>query len=388
MRFRFARFALPVACLAGLSALLAGAADPAAPPFLEIPANEVIQRVYTAAEVKDNQDWGIANLNVPEAWKTTKGKGTVVAVLDTGAMSKHKDLAGQIVKGKDFTGSPYGWEDRQGHGTHCATTVLAAENDWGMTGVAPEAKLLVAKVLGDSGSGSVDGIAKGIDWSTLEGADVISMSLGGAGTDSYIPPALDRAIAAGVIVVAAAGNEGPGENTVGYPGGYKQCVCIAAHDSSNNVAGFSSRGKAVFVAAPGVNIRAGIPGPGDGLFGSMSGTSMATPHVAGLAALWVAGPGQKLAKKDRPAAFVKALQAACSRPNGPRSTASGYGRCDAGKLVPSGGGTEPPVTPPTPGPTVVRFTGAEVMTFDGFRKALSLLSSGDRLEGVEFKLKP
>lgn len=379
---RFIR-TFPVLALFAAVSGLAFAADPKdAPPVLELPPNEVIEKVLTANELKDQQDWGIASMNVPAAWKTSKGKGTVIAVLDTGAMSKHRDLTGQVIKGKDFSGSPYGWEDKNGHGTHCLTTIIAAENDWGMTGVAPEAKGLVVKVLSDGGSGGVDRIAAGIDYAVTEGADVINMSLGGPGRDAYIPPAIKRAIAAGVIVIAAAGNEGPREGTVGFPGGYEGVICVAAHDSSNAVAGFSSRGAAVFVCAPGVNVRAGIPGPGDGLFGSMSGTSMATPQVAGLALNWVAGPGKAIAKKDRPAAFEKALKACCSKAAGPRSTAYGWGRPDAAKLVGDPGNA--PMPPPV---SVVRLTAADLATVEGLRKGLGLLLGG-QVEEVTFTIKP
>lgn len=320
------------------------------PETITVPPDEKVpSKIFTSQDVKEESvDWGISGLNIPAAWKTTDGAGVTVAVLDTGADANHRDLKNQIIKSKDFTGSRFGTDDRVGHGTHCAGVVGAERNDWGMCGVAPKAKLLVGKVLNDAGNGGVDGIAKGIDWSVENGADVVSMSLGGPSPDNWIPPALARAEAAGVIVVAAAGNAGPRDNTVGYPGGYPTVVCVAATDANSAVAGFSSRGKAVFVAGPGVDVRSCYPGPGDGLFATMSGTSMATPHVAGLAALWVSAHPE-VPKKDRPARFRAALQACCKDlpPNG-RDSASGWGLPDAAKLVAGGGKTPDPVPTPTP----------------------------------------
>src|SRR5262249_54153195 len=153
--------------------------------------------------------------------------------------------------------------------TWCAGCVAAAANGTGMIGVAPESKLLVVKVLGDSGSGSTSGINAGIDWAIAQGADVISMSLGGPSPDAASRAAVGRAVAAGVIVVAAAGNDGPGADTVGYPGGYPEVIACGALDSNLTVASFSSRGPQVYICGPGVNCRSCYPGS---RFATMSGT--------------------------------------------------------------------------------------------------------------------
>jgi subtilisin len=335
-----------------LLALTAALAAQPAPPTYGIPPGERVIQVMLAHGEGEAQDWGLKNLNVPDAWKKSKGAGTVVAVLDTGCDLDHRDLKDQIKAARDFTGSRSGPDDRNSHGTWCCGCVAAAENDWGLVGVAPAAKLLVGKVLSDGGSGGVDGIAGGIDWATENGADVISMSLGGDAPDSYMPPAIDRAIKAGVIVIAAAGNAGPREGTDGYPARYPGVISVAAHDSSDKTARFSSRGRSVFVTAPGVDTRSTIPGPGDGRFGTMSGTSMATPHVAGLAALWVAAH-PSIPKTDRPKAFLAALNAACTDwPPAGRDAASGWGKPDAARLVGAGSPAPPPDPhPPTPMPT-------------------------------------
>lgn len=307
-------------------------------PPVEREVMNVIREIHTKGDIS----WNNQLLNVPEAWKKTKGAGVNVAVLDTGVDSNHPDLKTRVVKEKNFTRSSTP-VDKQGHGTHCAG-IVAANGD--LQGVAPEAKIFAGKVLDDGGSGGVSGIANGIDWATTEGADVISMSLGGPSSDTFIPPALKRADAAGVIVIAAAGNEGPGANTDGYPARYPECVSVAACDKNKAIANFSSRGKSVWITGPGVNVRSTYPG---GQYATMSGTSMACPHLAGVAALWVAGnPG--VAKKDRPAAFRNWLKAVGSVPV--RTDTTGHGIPDAGKLNDGGPVTPPPVTP-GPGYTLI-----------------------------------
>lgn len=344
----------------------------AEPPVWTLPPGEAVPMTLTAEacpKADEARDWGHTNLKLAEAHKVTRGKGVRVAVLDTGADLNHRDLKGRLVGAKDQTNSRSGPSDVQGHGSHCAGIAVGSENGTGIVGAAPEASLLVGKVLGDTGNGSVDGIARGIDWAVAEGADVVSMSLGGPGADSWIPPALDRAEAAGVIVVAAAGNEGPGANTCGYPGLYAKCLAVAATDRANATAPFSSRCAAVYVAAPGVGVLSAYPGD---RFATLSGTSMATPYVAGLAALWIASHPE-VAKKDRPAKFREALKAACAdlAPAG-RDTATGWGLPDAAKLV-AGGGTVPEPKPPeNPGVEVIRFAPTDLRTAEGYHRLLRL----------------
>lgn len=310
----------------------------------KLPPNELApDQVLVSQEAGDVADWGHATIGVADAWKVTKGKGATVAILDTGCDQSHRDLKAQLVMAKDFTGSRSGSSDVNGHGSHCAGIVLASENGVGMIGVAPEARLLVGKVLSDSGSGLSTWIAAGIDWAVENGADVISMSLGSGSPDSRIGAAVQRALDRGVIVVAAAGNEGPREGTAGWPGSFPGVVCVAAVDVNQKVANFSSRGKSVVVAAPGVNVRSCYPGD---RFATMSGTSMATPYVAGCAALYVAhakARGQKVS----PAEFAKAVETTSKDlPPAGRDTASGFGLVQPAKLLPQDG--TDPVIPPLP----------------------------------------
>lgn len=306
-------------------------------PVYQIPHDELVpDSVFRALEV--GPDWGTIKLRCPDAWAVTKGEGVRVFVLDTGIDANHPDLKPQVGALKDFTGSQYGPSDHQGHGTHCAGVVSQ---------VAPKCTIGAGKVLDDRGSGGVDDIADGIDWAVSQGSDVISMSLGGPTSDNYIPSALRRAVEAGVIVVVAAGNDGPREGTIDYPGAYGDSLAVAAVDSNLTVASFSSRGASVFIAAPGVNVRSTYPG---GQYATMSGTSMATPHVAGLAALWVAAAG---GKKDgtRSSRFRTALAGGRTE----RTTAYGYGFPDAAKLTAVVSPPEEPVVL-----TLADFTAAGV----------------------------
>jgi subtilisin len=285
-------------------------------------------------------DWGTTALKVEDAWKVAgKGKGVKVLVLDTGIDYTHPDFGGipqermkSFVPGQSVA-------DVLGHGTHCMGRVAGRGTCYG---VAPEAEIWVGKVLDNSGSGAVTWIARGIDWGVENNVDVISLSLGGGSTDQYIPPALARAKAKGIIVIAAAGNEGPREGTVGYPGGYPDAFANAAHDRNFKVASFSSRGKPVFGAAPGVQINSQLPG---GRYGPMSGTSMSTPHEAGCACLFCG----VYAGMDRVArlALYRKKREECSIDLGEpgRDTAYGFGRLDLVKFV-SGATKPPPVEPP------------------------------------------
>ncbi|MBM7702386.1 S8 family peptidase [Metabacillus iocasae] len=262
--------------------------------------------------------WGIkAIYNDSTVQKTSGGSGINVAVLDTGVNINHIDLQGQAEQCKDFTQTSSQivnntCTDRNGHGTHVAGTVLAngGSDGAGIYGVAPDSDLWAYKVLTDSGSGYSDDIAAAIrhaaDEATRTGTKtVINMSLGSSGKDSLISSAVDYAYSKGVLVVAAAGNDGYGANTIGYPGALTKAVAVAALENvqesgTYRVANFSSRGNPstdgdFFIQERDVELSA--PGAGiestwfDGNYKTISGTSMATPHVAGLAAkIWASSP--------------------------------------------------------------------------------------------------
>lgn len=251
------------------------------PPFHVHTKAKSVERLRKLSDEGEHINWGQAALNLPDVWTSTKGRDVIVAVLDTGIDTDHDDLAPAIVNMKDFTGE--GIEDTIGHGTHCAGIIAAREtNNAGLTGVAPESKLLIAKVLGEQG-GTDQWVAEGIKWAVDEGADIISMSLGGPGSSTVLFNAVHDALVRGVCIICAAGNEGSLHiNDIGYPGRYGSVITVAAHDYNGNRAGFSSQGGEIDFMAPGTDVWSTYLDNG---YATMSGTSMATPFVSGVAAL-------------------------------------------------------------------------------------------------------
>ncbi len=234
-----------------------------------------------ARQQRERINWSQQVLGIPGIWRDTQGEGVRVAVLDTGIDTDHPDLKTAIVGSRDFTGD--GIEDVNGHGTHTAGVVGARLNNIGFVGVAPRTELLVGKVLGNDGRGAFDWIAQGIDWAVSEGAHIISMSLGGPVSSHRLFVSVHDALAKGRFVVCAAGNEGSlFQNSIGYPGRYGGVLTIGSHDRNGNPSGFSSRGGEIDVMGPGSDIWSTYK---DGGYASLSGTSMATPFVAGLSAL-------------------------------------------------------------------------------------------------------
>jgi len=231
------------------------------------------------------------------------GTGIKVAVLDTGVDVDHPDLKENIIDCKDTTkrGIKRGCADGNGHGTHVSGIIAAngGPDGLGIYGVAPEAKLMEIKVCGNSGFCWADDIAEGIRYAADNGANIISMSLGGDTPDPQILAAIDYAVENGVLVIAAAGNDGPEEGSIDYPGAYVKVIAVGAIDASENVPDWSSRGvndgdyvmeeREVEFGTPGVSIESTW---NDGCYKYLSGTSMATPHVSGLAAkLWQGSAG-------------------------------------------------------------------------------------------------
>ncbi|HZZ73577.1 MAG TPA: S8 family peptidase [Pirellulales bacterium] len=268
-----------------------------------------VDRVLTKLDDAERIDWGLSLLEVPSHWHQTEGAGVKVAVLDTGIDANHPDLQSAIDGQHDFTGSRIGTADAQGHGTHTAGIAAARRNQLGVVGVAPECRLLIGKVLGDDGSGLGAWVAAGIDWACDQGADIISMSLGSPFADPTIYAAIQRAAAKGKFVIAAAGNDGGvrGQDRVDYPGRWPETIAVAAFDRQRQLASFSSQGPEVDIAAPGEAITSTFP-LNQGGYAILSGTSMATPFVAGVVALVLAWQRQNLAV-GAPIADVNQLRA-------------------------------------------------------------------------------
>jgi subtilisin family serine protease len=260
-------------------------AEVALPPVIVHAVRDREARRRHAAEAREERlRWAETLLRLPLVWRETRGEGIKVAILDTGIDADHPDLEGAVVEARDFTGE--GIEDRNGHGTHCAGIVAARANGVGFVGAAPECELVVAKVLDGEGRGKLSQLVAGIDWAVEVGADILSLSLAAEADDRELHRAVHAALAAGRIVVCAAGNNGAlGANTIGYPGRYGSVVTVAAHDAMGHPSGFSSRGPEIDFMAPGQEIWSTWK---EGGWAQLSGTSMAAPFVAGLAALVLA----------------------------------------------------------------------------------------------------
>ena len=221
--------------------------------------------------------WGVDRIDA-EAARPAAGAGVKVAVLDTGIDKDHPDLA--VAGGvRLIRGKPSKWDDDEGHGTHVAGTIAALDNNIGVVGVAPSVELYAVKALDSTGSGWVSDIIAGIEWSVVNEMDVVSMSLGLASDVQAFGDACDAASDAGIVLVAAAGNEGA---PVLFPAAYGSVIAVVATAADDVRPWWSNYGPEVELAAPGVDIYSTTRGGG---YGYSSGTSMACPHVTGVVAL-------------------------------------------------------------------------------------------------------
>lgn len=238
-----------------------------------------------------SQQWGLFKINAANyiqssAWDETISNPTVkIAILDTGIDESHPELSGKIISSTNFTSSPTN-SDLVGHGTHVAGIAAASTNNGsGIAGTGYNTTLLNGKVLGDNGSGYYSWIANGIVWAADQGAQVINLSLGGTSSSLTLQDAVNYAWNKGSVIVAAAGNTG--NSNLHYPAYYQNAIAVAATDENDIKASSSTYGNWVDVAAPGVSIYSTYKGNS---YISKSGTSMATPFVAGTSALiWAKG---------------------------------------------------------------------------------------------------
>lgn len=232
--------------------------------------------------------YGPQNTYTNLAWDVTRGSSSQeIAILDSGVDYNHPDLASKTIRGYDFVDRDYTPMDLNGHGTHVAGTAAAITNNArGVAGMAPNTKILAVRVLDANGSGSLTNIADGIRYAADQGAEVINLSLGCDCSTTTLENAVNYAWNKGSVVVAAAGNDGV--STTFEPASYSNVIAVGAVDSRDRRASFSNYGSWVDVTAPGVDIASTVPNNG---YSYMSGTSMASPHVAGLAGL-LAGQGR------------------------------------------------------------------------------------------------
>ncbi|GAA3755171.1 S8 family serine peptidase [Plantactinospora mayteni] len=310
-----------------------------------------ISRVALDGPVRASLDRSVPQVGAPAAWQAGHtGQGATVAVLDTGIDPTHPDLADAVVGSRDFTGSESGATDRAGHGTHVASIITGsgAASGGRYAGVAPDARLLNGKVLGDHGGGLESDVIAGMEWAVAEGADAVNLSLGSSfpsdGTEA-LDEAVNRLSAASdVLFVVSAGNSGPAQGSIASPGAADAALTVGAVSARDELAEFSSRGPRLGdsaikpdITAPGVDIVAARADgsdrgtPVDDRYTSLSGTSMAAPHVAGVAAI-LAGQRPELGGED-----LKSILMGTAVPgDGLTVYAQGAGRVDAARAVGQG----------------------------------------------------
>ncbi len=239
--------------------------------------------------------WGVDRVDAEKVWDTDRnlqvdpganvGAGVKVAVIDTGIDLTHPDLQANIKGGYNAIDPSKSANDDNGHGSHVAGIIAAVDNTAGVIGVAPQASLYAVKALDSGGSGYWSDIIEGVQWSVSNGMQVINMSLGAKSAPGALHDAIIAAYNSGIVIVAAAGNSGPKPGSVMYPAKYAEVIAVAATDSKDAVPKFSSRGPEVEIAAPGASVYSTYKNGG---YATLSGTSMASPHVAGAAALVIA----------------------------------------------------------------------------------------------------
>jgi thermitase len=297
-----------------------------------------------------------ADIDAPEAWALTRGAGVDVAVVDSGVDLVHPDLQAQLEPGHDWVGDDSVPQDEHGHGTHVAGTIAAAENGAGVVGVAPEAGVIPLRVLDQNGSGWGSDVAAAFDWAGDRGVRVVNASLGADGITTAERLAIrDHP---GTLYVVAAGNDGVDVDvTPHYPCSYPEAnvLCVGATDADDMLAGFSNYGAlGVDLFAPGVNVISTFPGDD---YVSRHGTSMATPHIAGAAALVAALRPEYTAAQIKAALMTGAdpvpSLAGMARVAGRLNAASALGVSVPAPPEPTPTPTPEPVAPVAPAPAAV-----------------------------------
>ena len=297
-----------------------GAARSAAAEAGPLAGEPVRTKEGSAPQPRSEVPWGVARVKAAYAWSRTTGKGVKVAVIDTGVDSSHPDLAANYAGGYNAIDPESSPMDGHGHGTHVAGSIAAVYNEAGVVGVAPGARIYGVKVLDEDGGGSYETIIAGIAWAAQNRMQVVNMSLGGP-SSAALEKAVKRAAAAGVVIVAAAGNDP--EAPVSAPASYREVIAVSASTSQDGLASFSTIGPEIAFIAPGHEIISTWPGS---KYAKLSGTSMSSPHVAGLAAL-VTGLGARGVNQVR-----EALSRAAAPLDGLTQDQQGYGMIEADRF--------------------------------------------------------
>jgi subtilisin family serine protease len=271
------------------------AAGRPAPEVLSVQADQTVSALSAGEnDPMRSQQWALDQVSFESSWPVTRGGRVVVAVIDSGVLGTHQDLAGSVLPGIDYIRD--GRIDPNGHGTHVAGIIAAhVNNGVGIAGAAPSVRILPVRVLDAGGGGVASNVAKGIIWAADHGARVINLSLGG-GEAPGVEQAIQYANSKRAVVVAAAGNFGDSGNAPKYPAAYPEAIAVAAVDSNLSHPAFSNTGSYVDVAAPGVGIVSAW-GSSPTAYASATGTSMATPYVSAEAAMIIAAHGSFSAAK-------------------------------------------------------------------------------------------
>ncbi|TCS83685.1 S8 family peptidase [Tepidibacillus fermentans] len=270
--------------------------------------------------------WNLPNIDTEQGWNFTKGnKDIIVAVVDTGVDLNHPEFQGKLVKGYNVINPNRLPMDDDGHGTHVAGIISAnTNNGQGIAGITWYNKIMPIKVLDQSGAGTLFDVAQGIIWATDHGADVINLSLGNYAESKYLHDAIRYAFSKNVVLIAATGNDNTDQ--LGYPAAYPEVIGVSAVDPNQQRAEFSNYGDDVDVVAPGVNIASTYP---NNRYAALSGTSMASPHVAALAAL-IKSDNPMLTNREIISIITKTATDLGMRGKDPYF---GYGEINIGKAV-------------------------------------------------------
>jgi thermitase len=333
-----------------------------------IPNDTYYATPYPSSHYGNIAQWGPPAVSAPDAWDITQGdSSTVIAIVDTGVDGAHPDLAAKIVGQYSFTGKV---NDGFGHGTHCAGIAAAVTNNsTGVAGMCPNCKILSVKVLDDNGSGFISDVADGITYAADHGASVISLSLGGSGRSETLRLALDYAVNHNALPVCAMGNSG--STSALEPAYWSSCLSVVATDNTNNKAYFSTYGIRADVSAPGVGILSTLPTYSTYLsthgyfqnYDALSGTSMATPMVSGIAGL------VKSRNPNLTATQVKGIIMATAGDGKSWSPELGFGVVNAARAVQAALHTDftPPsanLISPLPGATVSKLITVQAAPTD------------------------